>query len=622
MNEKQHRQIGGNGKLIEQRTDGVYGGKTRSNQIQAAQQRRRRLLLRFRLAARLCRLKAQEKQPLEKLKELFAESTTGIDRLVVIENRWRFWIFCTVYVVFFVVTVISIGKTLQNHFEYRDIVSISMTEGNSLQLPAVTFCNLNPLKASAVCSPNTIDLINGTVRSILCDQTGPMDINAVHNFTTEELYPFLNTARKGNNSQTLLALGHTKQRMVLNCTVKGESCLDDSMYEPSTSPTFGLCYCIFCSNFNASKISYQASNLPVDGLTLVLDIEKDEYLRSSSEMGIIVMVHRRGVSPDPNEDGMYLSPYMTTYIGIEMRMMERLPAPYKDRCVTKWPAKWQGYVATDQTYFQQMCFSICSQVFIMSSCGCVSEELPQVRNVSGSPDMCRNSDSTRECSEAILADTSYRSLKKCDCPLKCSQEIYKTSISRTGWAQRLRPGHRKDNIQNRALVKAVIYFESIIVEKITQVPELSDATTLSNVGGFMGMYLGLSFLVIFEILEIFVRWFIYLYHRRHASVAPQQEHTEPAPSTWQRHIDKAVEAARGSGRQGWLRHQKQQQRSCWEVMKDPRASGAGLVAVKRHPGPPQYGYFDSSDWKSAAEEVLGPLNPTFLHRGLRPRAFY
>ncbi|KAL1480985.1 hypothetical protein MTO96_050575, partial [Rhipicephalus appendiculatus] len=125
------------------------------------------------------------------------------------------------------------------------------------------------------------------------------------------------------------------------------------MYETTTNPTFGLCYCIFCSNFNASKISYQASNLPVDGLTLVLDIEKEEYLRSSSEMGMIVMVHRRGVSPDPNEDGMYLSPLMTTYIGIEMRMMERLPAPYKDRCVTKWPPMWQMYVAPDQTYFQQ-----------------------------------------------------------------------------------------------------------------------------------------------------------------------------------------------------------------------------------------------------------------------------
>ncbi|XP_037276498.2 acid-sensing ion channel 1C [Rhipicephalus microplus] len=596
---------------------GIHDVWASQSQVQAAAlERRRRLLLRFRLAARLCRLKAQEKKPLEKLKELFAESTTGIDRLVVIENRCRFWIFCTVYVVFFVVTVISIGKTLQNHFEYRDIVSISMTEGNSLQLPAVTFCNLNPLRKSAVCSPNTLDVINGTIRNILCDQSDPMDINMVHNFTTEELYPFLNVARKYNNSQTLLALGHTKQRMVLNCTVKGESCLDDSMYETSTNPTFGLCYCIFCSNFNASKISYQASNLPVDGLTLVLDIEREEYLRSSSEMGMIVMVHRRGVSPDPNEDGMYLSPLMTTYIGIEMRMMERLPAPYKDRCVTMWPPIWQKYVAPDQTYFQQMCFSVCSQVLILKKCQCMSEELPQVRNVTGAANiMCRNDDHRRICSEEILADTSYRSLKKCDCPLKCSQEIYKTSISRTGWAQSLRSGEGKNSLQNRALVKAVIYFESIIVEKITQVPELSDATTLSNVGGFMGMYLGLSFLVIFEILEIFVRWLIYLYQRRRAVVAPQPTQPTASLAAWQRHANKAIQASKDD--KGWSK-----QRTIWDILKDPGVNTGGLVALRRPSGAPQYGYFDSSDWKSAADEVFGPFNPLFLHRSFRPRAFY
>ncbi|KAH7968510.1 hypothetical protein HPB52_009103 [Rhipicephalus sanguineus] len=417
---------------------------------EAALARRRRLLLRFRLAARLCRLKAHEKKPLEKLKELFAESTTGIDRLVVIENRCRFWIFCTVYVVFFVVTVISIGKTLQNHFEYRDIVSISMTEGNSLQLPAVTFCNLNPLRKSAVCSPNTLDMINGTIRNILCDQEGPMV---------------------------------------------------SSMYETTTNPTFGLCYCIFCSNFNASKISYQASNLPVDGLTLVLDIEREEYLRSSSEMGMIVMVHRRGE---------HVADMHLIDSSCMQRMMERLPAPYKDRCVTMWPAMWQI-----------------------------------------------------------------------------------------------------------TLVKAVIYFESIIVEKITQVPELSDATTLSNVGGFMGMYLGLSFLVIFEILEIFVRWFIYLYQRRRASVAPQPAEPTASVAAWQRHANKAIQASKDS--KGWSK-----QRSIWDILKDPGVNSAagGLVALRRPSGAPQYGYFDSSDWKSAADEAFGPFNPLFLHRSFRPRAFY
>ncbi|KAH6919639.1 hypothetical protein HPB50_029373 [Hyalomma asiaticum] len=97
-----------------------------------------------------------------------------------------------------------------------------------------------------------------------------------------------------------------------------------------------------------------------------------------------------------------------------------------------------------------------------------------------------------------------------------------------------------------ALVKAVIYFESIIVEKITQVPELSN--------------------------------------------------------------------------KGWNK-----QRSIWDILKDPGASttaAGGLVALRRPSGAPQYGYFDSSDWKSAADETFGPFNPLFLHRSFRPQAFY
>ncbi|KAL3225856.1 hypothetical protein MRX96_025335 [Rhipicephalus microplus] len=552
---------------------GIHDVWASQSQVQAAAlERRRRLLLRFRLAARLCRLKAQEKKPLEKLKELFAESTTGIDRLG--GHREPMSLLDILH---------RVHRLLRRH-RHQHRMQQACSAANSTEAQAG-----NLLYAR----PNTLDVINGTIRNILCDQTDPMDINMVHNFTTEELYPFLNVARKYNNSQTLLALGHTKQRMVLNCTVKGESCLDDSMYETSTNPTFGLCYCIFCSNFNASKISYQASNLPVDGLTLVLDIEREEYLRSSN--------------------GMYLSPLMTTYIGIEMRMMERLPAPYKDRCVTMWPPIWQKYVAPDQTYFQQMCFSVCSQVLILKKCQCMSEELPQVRNVTGAANiMCRKRRSP-VCSEEILADTSYRSLKKCDCPLKCSQEIYKTSISRTGWAQSLRA---KSSLQNRALVKAVIYFESIIVEKITQVPELSDATTLSNVGGFMGMYLGLSFLG-------HLRDFGDIRALAHLPVPKAARGGRTAANSAHGELRGVAEACK----QGHSGHPKttrdwSKQRTIWDILKDPGVNTGGLVALRRPSGAPQYGYFDSSDWKSAADEVFGPFNPLFLHRSFRPRAFY
>ncbi|KAH9374286.1 hypothetical protein HPB48_005606 [Haemaphysalis longicornis] len=136
------------------------------------------------------------------------------------------------------------------------------------------------------------------------------------------------------------------------------------------------------------------------------------------------------------------------------------------------------------------------------------------------------------------------------------------------------------------------------------------------------MYLGLSFLVIFEILEIFVRWFIYLYKRRHASVAPQQQqqaNLQP-PSEWQRRAEKANEAARGGIGKRWPNLRTQ--RSCWEIMKDPRISAAAAAATGRSPAAPHYGYFDSSDWKSAVDEKLGPFNPALMHRNFRPGAFY
>uniref|UniRef100_A0A1S4KQ07 Amiloride-sensitive sodium channel n=1 Tax=Ixodes scapularis TaxID=6945 RepID=A0A1S4KQ07_IXOSC len=552
----------------------------------------------------MCRLKSREKEPLAKLKELFAESTTGIDRLVIIENRWRFWIFCTVYVVFLVLTIFSIGKTLQNHFEYRDIVSISMSEGATLILPAVTFCNLNPMKASVFCATQQEE----SPYKELCEQKGPMDADAARNFTRDILYPYLNRARYLND--TLNSLVHTKQDMVLNCTVKGDNCLDDGWYDAELNERFGVCYCIFCKKYNATKISYSASNLPVDGLTLVMDIEKNEYLRSSLEMGMIVMVHRRGVRPDPNEDGMYLAPYMTTYIGIEMRMMERLPAPYKDRCVKEWPEMWRAYLGPDNTYFQQLCFMMCSQRAIEQDCGCVSEELPPFPNMTA--DQCKST-KQKNCSSTILTDSSYRSLKRCDCPLKCSQEIYKTSISRTGWAQRLRPGENKNELHDRALVKVVIYLESIIVENITKVPELSDATTLSNVGGFMGMYLGLSFLVIFEILEIFVRWFIYLYRRRRRAKATGGK-------------SDVVRLQKPTARELKLKSMKARPKQeldsvpIWHIMRQSRVNPAFTAAERRKVV--RYGYFDSSNWRSAYDEKVGPFNPVHFHRSLAPVSIF
>ncbi|CAN7998855.1 unnamed protein product, partial [Ixodes hexagonus] len=140
-----------------------------------------------------------------------------------------------------------------------------------------------------------------------------------------------------------------------------------------------------------------------------------------------------------------------------------------------------------------------------------------------------------------------------------------------------------------------------------------DATTLSNVGGFMGMYLGLSFLVIFEILEIFVRWFIYLYRRRRAKLA-------------ERRPPDAVRLQKPTSTEPTLKSIKsrlKQERDAtpiWRVMRQSRVHVA--LPLVEHRKVVRYGYFDSSNWRSAYDEKFGPFNPVHLHRNLPPVSIF
>ncbi|EEC03168.1 hypothetical protein IscW_ISCW002325 [Ixodes scapularis] len=140
-----------------------------------------------------------------------------------------------------------------------------------------------------------------------------------------------------------------------------------------------------------------------------------------------------------------------------------------------------------------------------------------------------------------------------------------------------------------------------------------DATTLSNVGGFMGMYLGLSFLVIFEILEIFVRWFIYLYRRRRRAKATGGK-------------SDVVRLQKPTARELKLKSMKARPKQeldsvpIWHIMRQSRVNPAFTAAERRKVV--RYGYFDSSNWRSAYDEKVGPFNPVHFHRSLAPVSIF
>ena len=58
----------------------------------------------------------------------------------------------------------------------------------------------------------------------------------------------------------------------------------------------------------------------------------------------------------------------------------------------------------------------------------------------------------------------------------------------------------------RDFLKVNIYYESKTIEKIEESPLMGAQSLLSNLGGAISFYLGISVIALFELLELFGRY--------------------------------------------------------------------------------------------------------------------
>lgn len=108
----------------------------------------------------------------------------------------------------------------------------------------------------------------------------------------------------------------------------------------------------------------------------------------------------------------------------------------------------------------------------------------------------------------------------CECPPKCQVVRYDKTISMARWPTRedkvsFDRGKLEVNFQN--LAKVIVYFQTMTCEEVSQQAVFNAAKLFSALGGIMGMYVGFSFLSVFEIFEVMSRkmWHHFTYKLRH-----------------------------------------------------------------------------------------------------------
>ncbi|XP_075740506.1 acid-sensing ion channel 2-like [Rhipicephalus microplus] len=382
-----------------------------------------------------------------------------------------------------------------------------------MAFPDVTVCNANPLRRSRLCAAQA------TLHGKKGAPTKVLERNCADNATYDEpnggdgelfrqLQVWMAQRHKEERStvRRLFRLGHQLWDMIVYCRYAQKNCTDQMLFSPTFDSHYGNCFCFHCGSTerkNEEFYRYHAATAPEDGLELVLDAQAPEYLPTTTEMGFVVVVHGHGFRPVLCNDVVFVEPGYVTYISLSMEKRAALPEPYQYPCRSSWPRSLRRFSRNNSMYTREDCLYLCEQDHTRSMCGCENRDLPTTSNRRGAKAYPICEELQDECIREVKAIMGLESAEHvCKCHRSCVNVEYHKEVSRAALPESfgITPDGRK-----RALARVVIYFARDTYLKVTSVPKYSGSRVVSSIGGINGMYLGVSFFVLFGMFDALLR---------------------------------------------------------------------------------------------------------------------
>ncbi|XP_067144921.1 degenerin-like protein asic-2 [Centruroides vittatus] len=189
-------------------------------------------------------------------------------------------------------------------------------------------------------------------------------------------------------------------------------------FQTIVKPINGPCYTFngrntTSENMNVSSVRVSRNTGTLNGLTLVLNLELEEYIYETESVGARIVIHSREEFPDTEGEGINILPGVETSIAINKKTTKRLPFPYKDRCrdykkeTTQSPAILNG----------KDCVIQCLQGVSMQRCNCTDPTLiftwgRKKCNLENETEVC--------CLDQVFEEVFSNISEMCDCPISCS----------------------------------------------------------------------------------------------------------------------------------------------------------------------------------------------------------
>ncbi|KAJ7385393.1 hypothetical protein OS493_016475 [Desmophyllum pertusum] len=463
-----------------------------------------------------------------RLLDCFGYTTAhGYGRVAAAESRPRRWFWLLACAAAFGVFTYQLHDLTLQFLSKPLKTRTQIQHERKLPFPQVTICNLNKIRQSRI--PEKIkkdfpEIISG-VGSTGSNSSAPSPTRrhnnkpAVVNFddlpADIKLVEMVHQKLAEYSDDVLQVAGHQLKDLILSCTYNSYGCLyaTPNLWTQFWHHKYGNCF-----TYNRGKDDHDrktevmTSSIPghEGGLTLELNIEQSEYISQlSQEAGVQVFVSTQNEMPFPYELGISAAPGYSTAIQLRKVKIGRLDPFANQSCEPRDNLVDNNiFRRFNVSYSDLTCKISCLATLMNIKCGCVLYTLKYSKM-----DVCDMTDEpTADCVDATY-DKYYDGVCESNCREKCREDSFKMTVSVSKWPSR----HYKSTLQKELeeqklgnyssdlgenFLKLKVYYGELNYEVLEEERAYAFSRFLSDIGGIMGMWIGISALTCVEVLEL------------------------------------------------------------------------------------------------------------------------
>ncbi|CAD5123493.1 DgyrCDS11836 [Dimorphilus gyrociliatus] len=423
-----------------------------------------------------------------------------------------FWLITTLFA--FVFLIWQVTKAIMFYYSYPTTTKFQLHSSPSLPFPAVSFCNLNPIRSELIenAGPSLKGLLKGKESNrngtITKKPTSFFDWNDTDSSEEDNVYSvnsqfleYYSTLPK----KSRIDLGYNITNTLLACSIEGKKC---------------------------GPKDFKLFNNYFYGLTLTLFIDQSQYIKEIAESaGIQLVVHDPTDMPFPEDKGVAISPGKLSFIGFQLKVSNNLSPPY-GICNNFSKLENQNVNAfwnelSNISYTEEACMRTCYQKRVISRCDCADPRYNfHSSTFKSSVEPCKRSNTTQtHCKDKVELEFSRNSqLCQTECPAECVKNIFEIRESHAQWPSLPKTGdiidllqmkneviynrlkdftnEKRETFVSQNVLKVHVYYSSLTFLKISREATYQTTSLLSDLGGQVGLWLGFSVITIFEFFEL------------------------------------------------------------------------------------------------------------------------